>query len=174
MDKTLWIMVGAPAVGKSYIAKHLLMHGTGWRYISRDEIRFSIITDEDEYFDKENFVFAKFIRAIDSAFNDDGIFNVIADATHLNWASRRKLLHALGQDVEKTWNIIPVVVSAPEVEIISNNDERTGRSYVPRSVIRRMHLQTTDPHTDPYEYSGILYVDNIRNKENKENDLDNF
>ena len=167
MEKTLWIMVGVPGSGKSYIANHLLMRGSGWRYISRDEIRFSIITDEDEYFDKENLVFAKFIRAIDVAFNEDGIFNVIADATHLNWASRRKLLHALGQDVEKTWNIIPVVVSAPEEEIISNNDGREGRSRVPHSVIQRMNAQMTEPNTDPYRYSGILHIYNTRNKEEK-------
>lgn len=168
MEKTLWIMVGQPAVGKSYVASHLLMRGPGWRYISRDEVRFSVISDEDEYFEKEDLVFRTFIERIKSAMNDDGIFNVIADATHLNWASRHKLLHALGQKNNPTWNIIPVVVFAPEVEVMENNDMRTGRSFVPHSVIRRMASQRTDPNSDPYKYTGILYINNTRNKEGNE------
>ncbi len=164
MNKTLWIMVGAPGCGKSWAAKNILIKGLEWQYISRDEIRFSIITDEDQYFDKENLVFAKFIRAIDAAFNEDGIFNVIADATHLNWASRRKLLHALGQDIEKTWNIIPVYVNAPLEEIYQNNEERSGRSCVPRDAVYNMYKKITDPADDPYDYTAIMYIDNRREK----------
>ena len=168
MDKTLWIMVGAPACGKSYIAKNVLMKGLGWRYISRDEVRFSIINENDDYFGKENQVYKQFIKNIKIAFDEDGVLNVIADATHLNWASRSKLLNALGQMEKKTWNIIPVVINTPESTVMMNNDERTGRAFVPRSAIRRMRAQTTDPKSDPYKYTGIMYIDNTRFKEEEE------
>ena len=165
MNKTLWIMVGAPGSGKSWAARNILNKGLGWRYVSRDEVRFSIITDEDEYFEKEDLVFSTFIQRIKSAINEEGIFNIIADATHLNWASRRKLLRAIG---ETNLDIIPVVMSAPIEEILQNNEERTGRSCVPRSIVRRMNLQMTDPKDDPHKYTAIMYIDNTRNKEGNE------
>ena len=165
MNKTLWIMVGAPGSGKSWAAKNILNKGLGWRYISRDEVRFSIITDEDEYFEKEDLVFKTFIQKIKSALNDEGIFNVIADATHLTWNSRHKLLNALG-NIEA--DIIPVVVFAPIDEMIENNEKRSGRSCIPRSVVRRMNLQMTNPKDDPYKYTAIMYIDNTRKKEENE------
>ena len=168
MNKTLWIMVGAPGCGKTWVAKNILMREAGWKYISRDEVRFSIITDE-EYFDKENLVFAEFVHRINNALNEDGIMNVIADATHLNWASRRKLLNALKKDGS---DVVPVVIENEINEILFNNDERTGRSRVPRSVVRRMKLQMTDPKDDPIEYKGIMHINNHR-KEYKD-DLANF
>ena len=164
MNKTLWIMIGAPGSGKSWAAKNILMKGSDWRYISRDEVRFSIITDEDQYFDKEDAVFHKFISSIKSAFSDEGVFNVIADATHLNWGSRRKLLRALGQDKHKTLDIIPVYVNAPLEEIYRNNEERSGRSCVPRDVVHNMYEKITDPMDDPYDYTAIMYIDNRREK----------
>ena len=170
MNKTLWVMVGAPGSGKTWVAKNILMREPGWKYISRDEVRFSIITDEDKYFEKENIVFAEFIHRIQDALNEDGIMNVIADATHLNWASRRKLLNALGKTTGE--DVVPVVIENEIDEILFNNDERIGRSRVPRSVIRRMKIQTTDPKDDPIKYKDIMRITNHR-KEYDKCDLDN-
>ena len=157
MSKTLWMMVGVPGSGKTWFAKHKLIQGLGWRYVSRDEVRFSIITDEDEYFSKEKEVFREFINRIKAAFNDDGIFNVVADATHLNWPSRRKLINAIGvSDI----NIIPVVIQSNIEDSIQRNEEREGRAVVPRSVMRQMNASLTDPKTDDFKYTAIMYVDN--------------
>ena len=93
--KTLWILCGAPASGKSYYVKNHLMNGNGWMYISRDEVRFSIIKDEENYFSHEDEVYKEFIYRIYKALTGEGIFNVIADATHLNWTSRNKLIKNL-------------------------------------------------------------------------------
>ena len=163
----LYILIGAPGSGKSYFAKHHLIEGPGWRYISRDEVRFEIVKEDEEYFSHETKVFNEFVRRIKAAFNDDGVFNVIADATHLNWASRRKLINALGN---MKCDIIPVVINNDITTIIEQNEQRTGRSCVPRSAVRRMFAQMTDPKTDPYSYVAIMYVDN--RKEDK-NDMDN-
>ena len=113
-------------------------------------------------------IFAEFIHRIKDAFNEDGITNVIADATHLSWGSRRKLLNALGR--EKGENVIPVVIKNNLEEILFNNDKRIGRSKVPHSTVCRMYSQMTDPITDPIKYKEIRYIDNHR----REYDLDNI
>ena len=85
------MLVGAPASGKStWLRTHL---GEGETYVSRDEVRFSIIGDGEEYFSHEAEVFKKFVEQIEEKLNEG--FRVYADATHINWASRRKLIESL-------------------------------------------------------------------------------
>lgn len=167
IDKTIWMMVGTPGSGKTWVAKNILMRDS-WAYISRDEIRFSIITDEDDYFKKENIVFAEFINHIKNAIEDNSITDIIVDATHLNWNSRRKLLHALGRETGE--HVIPVVIENNIFEILHNNRERTGRARVPELILRNMHLHMTDPATDPIKYEKIMRINNHRGKY----DLDNI
>ena len=81
---TLYMMVGCPGSGKSTFAKTLK-----GKYISRDEIRFKLLQDEDDYFAKEGEVFQKFIYEIEEGLSKYG--DVIVDATHLNKGSRHKL-----------------------------------------------------------------------------------
>ena len=161
-EKMLWVMCGVPGSGKSWVAKHILMRGLGWRYVSRDDVRFEIVKDDEEYFSHETKVYNEFIRRIKTALNEEGVFNVIVDATHINWASRRKLLKALGLDGD---GVICVVVQNEMDEIIENNESRTGRAVVPRAVVRRMSNQMTDPLTDPIKYQGIMYINNSRKGE---------
>lgn len=161
-EKMLWVMCGVPGSGKSWVAKHIMMRGLGWRYVSRDDVRFEIVKDDEEYFSHETKVYNEFIRRIKTALNEEGVFNVIVDATHINWASRRKLLKALGLDGD---GVICVVVQNEMDEIIENNESRSGRAVVPRAVVRRMSNQMTDPLTDPIKYQGIMYIDNSRKYE---------
>ena len=58
MSKTLWLMCGAPGSGKSYFAKNILINDDHWFYVSRDEIRFRIIKNDEEYFSR--FIFYLF------------------------------------------------------------------------------------------------------------------
>ena len=61
--------MGIPASGKStFIRKQIKENGGA--YVSRDEVRFSIITDEDDYFGKENLVFSTFVEKIQEAINN--------------------------------------------------------------------------------------------------------
>lgn len=160
MNKTLWIMCGAPGSGKTWFAKNKLMKDYGWDYISRDEVRFSIIKDNEEYFSHETAVFNEFVEKIAIAL-DWGHDNVIADATHLNWGSRRKLLKALSKNcVLEDVDVIPVVIDAKLEDIFEHNKLRDGRARVPEETIRRMYNSISDPAKDPYKYTAIMRVRN--------------
>jgi len=160
MNKTLWLMCGAPGSGKTWFAKNKLMKGYGWDYISRDEVRFSMIKDGEEYFSHETAVFNEFVEKIAIAL-DWGHDNVIADATHLNWGSRRKLLKALSKNcVLEDVDVIPVVIDVKLEDILERNKLRDDRARVPEETIRRMYSSISDPAKDPYKYTAIMRVRN--------------
>ena len=90
----LYLMCGVPASGKSYFAeKH--MDEEKDVYISRDQVRFEMVPETDEYFSREKEVYEEWIKRIAWALNAG--FNVWADATHLNKKSRAKTFHALAK-----------------------------------------------------------------------------
>lgn len=149
--RNLWIMCGIPASGKSYKSKELVQKWEDCKYVSRDKIRFALITDEDEYFNKEKEVWRQYVAEI-----QDGIFNhlnTIADATHLNWASRSKLLNALrGLDkVAVNCYYFPTSLET----CLKRNALREGRTKVPEQVMHNMYKSFTNPTFDPYEYHII-------------------
>ena len=110
--------------------------------ISRDEIRFSLVSEDEEYFSKENEVYNKFVEEIkDGLINNDVVF---ADATHINEASRSKLLRSLGESL-KDVKVIAIVIK-PSLDVaLAQNAQREGRKLVPRGQIRRMWFQFTKP-----------------------------
>ena len=61
--KKVWLMCGIPGSGKSTWAKKRLMENGGI-WISRDEVRFSMVKEDEDYFSKECEVFDKFIANI--------------------------------------------------------------------------------------------------------------
>lgn len=157
---TLYIMCGAPGSGKSYFAKkHLYAGKNHIVWVSRDEIRYSMIKNDEEYFSKEDAVFKEFVRKI-KYYLDIEADAVIADATHLNWPSRRKLLNALGllEGEHKNIDIIPVVVKVDLETNIARNNERIGRACVPQDVLMRMRNAQTSPWEDPFNYTAIMEV----------------
>ena len=122
-------------------------------YISRDEVRYSMLNDGDEYFSKEKAVFNEFIHRINKAIDNPEITSIVVDATHLNWASRNKTLSKLHlNDVD----VIPVVFNTPLDICLNRNDTREGRANVPHSALIKMYNSRTDPSTDPFEYCYIL------------------
>jgi len=159
-NKTLWIMCGAPGSGKTWFAKNKLMKGRDWEYVSRDEVRFSMVEDNEEYFSHEKEVFSNFVEKVAIAFFWGGD-NIIADATHLNWGSRRKFLKALKKYVPlEEVDVIPVVIEAKLEDILERNKLRSGRARVPEEAIRRMYRNISDPAKDPYKYAAIMKVNN--------------
>ena len=148
---TLHILMGTPGSGKStWIQNHLDKH-TVW--ISRDDVRFSMVAENEEYFSKEKQVFKEFVRRIDNALENG--YDVFADATHLNKASRNKLLRAVNPQLALNVDVIWIKTSLDEC--LKRNDNRIGtRSFVPKSVIRRMFFQIERPEFE--EGFNTIYI----------------
>lgn len=159
----MWLMVGTPGSGKSTFAKNILFDSNTMRYISRDEIRFSILRKGDNYFAKEKKVYDEFIRKIKAALDDEDNYltSIIVDATHLNWTSRRKLLSALGMlNGQYSWvKVIPVIMNTSVNECINRNAKRFDRERVPDDKLIEMEHSKTHPKDDPFKYTAILEVD---------------
>jgi predicted kinase len=143
--KRLYLMVGVSGAGKStFIMNHLVKYNENQtiEIVSRDKIRYSLLTDEDEYFSKEKEVWAEFVRAGIASLEKNDI--TILDATHLNERSRTKILRALGTaltDVE----VNAIVINTDLETCINHDNNRTGRAHVGAGVITNMYQNFTIP-----------------------------
>ena len=134
MKKHLYLMMGVPGSGKSTYAKNILKYGD--IYVSRDEIRYSLLTDEDDYFAKENEVIKTFIESIDKSLEmEEYCGDVFADATHLSPKSRAQVLNQL----KNKDRVSVIYLDIPLNVILERNAKRTGRALVPEDVVRRMY-----------------------------------
>ena len=149
----LYLMVGAPGVGKSTYANNFIKsYDKPIKVVSRDAIRFSLLDDGAPYFSKEKAVFSKFIKEINEGL-DEG--DVIADATHINEVSRMKLINKV--DLSKC-KVSCIVVNTDETTAIKRNHLREGRARVPDSVISENFARFTHPKTDKFHYHTIIEV----------------
>ena len=133
----LYILCGPSACGKStwrdaFIAEH---SDQDIRYVSRDEIRFSMLEEGEDYFAHEKEVFKKFVNTLAQTLVDG--FDVIADATHLNEFSRKKLTNALDR-IGVDYEIKYVVFYTLYTECCERDATREGMAYVGPEVIRGM------------------------------------
>ena len=153
---TLYLMVGPPGAGKSFFIKNYYKQNN-CVIVSRDEIRFSLLRDGEDYFAHEKQVYNIFVNNIQQALDKNK--DVYADATHINGISRYKLLSRLNL---KGVDIIPIVVKPPLEECLSNNRLRHGLCRTPDNVVYNMYKSYTDPKNDegnmPYQYKNILYI----------------
>ena len=145
----LWIMVGIPGSGKSYEANKRAKENGGV-VISRDNIRLSMLKEGEAYFSHEPAVFKEYVRQIDKAIllND----NVYADATQLNWASRRKLINAVHKTPDT--EIKYLFMNTTFGECIARNAKREGLALIPEEVLDKMFCTLEHPEDDPYIYAG--------------------
>lgn len=144
MTKRLYVLIGCAGSGKStWVKEHLLAFPGHTKVVSRDDIRFALLEEGEEYFSKEKEVFKQYIEEI-----KDGLRycdSTVADATHLNEASRNKLLRALGPTLQDVEVNAVVIKTKLETALEQNENRKDTRSYVPRSQIRRMYNQQTLP-----------------------------
>ena len=165
MSKRLIMMSGIPGSGKSTYANELYEHPTANidKLVSRDQIRFSLLEDGEDYFHKEKQVYDIFVSEIKKAL-DNGQ-TVIADATHINEASRTKLLRALGMSL-KDCCVEIVFFKVPVWRALHRNENRINtRFYVPEQVIRRMATQITMPTFE--EGFDIIHIIDDTDQERK-------
>ena len=143
----LYITCGPSGCGKStyceenYRLKHCI-------HVSRDEIRFKIVKEDEDYFAHETEVFRQFIQCIVELLTDG--YDVIADATHLNEFSRRKLTQAIDK-YTSNYKIVYIVFNVDADTCVARNASRTGRANVPENVIRNMCRDFRAPTRDEDE-----------------------
>ena len=156
----LFIMCGLPASGKSTFARQFIKDND-IRYVSRDEIRFFMVKENEEYFSREKKVFKKFAGTIAQTLIDG--FDVIADATHLNRISRDKLIRAIDQYTTE-YTITYIVLETSLETCMKRNALREGRARVPDSVMKSMaenweDITISEKSYDRYE--GTLYLSGV-------------
>ena len=141
MRPILYILCGIPGSGKSTFANHFINNdNTIW--VSRDAIRFSILSEDDDYFEHEKEVFECFISQISGLLQTN--YNVIADATHLSEVSRKKLTNAIDRNFTN-YDIVYVIFKVSNELCIAHNKLRDGRAVVPDDVMHRMGACFTIP-----------------------------
>ena len=148
----LYMLVGAPGSGKSTWAHNFAQN---LQYVSRDEIRFGLLKEGEDYFSHEEEVFENFATTIQSSLMNGN--NVIADATHLNMASRKKLTNYIDKNF-KDYNIVYIIFMASADVCIKHNANRTGRERVPDDVIRRMRAYMTVPLGEDKREIGSMNI----------------
>lgn len=128
----LYILCGIPCSGKSTWAKGCLMDAI---HISRDDIRFSMLKEGEEYFSHETEVYKEFIYEIAQTLMHG--YDVIADATHINHSSREKLTRAIDKyftEYQIVYVVFPIAVKTAQ----ERNAMRIGIKQVPPVAIQTM------------------------------------
>ena len=142
-------MSGIPGSGKSTWVKQQIAK-TGGIWCSRDAVRFSMVREDESYFERENEVFNAWISQICEALTNPLVEDIYVDATHLNDRSREKTLSRLPK--ENVEEIINVVFKVPIEVCLERNAQRTGREVVPEDAIRNMQKSFKMPK----KYSTLI------------------
>lgn len=136
----LYVMCGAPGSGKTTWASTHLPHIP---YVSRDDIRFSLLKLGEDYFSHEQEVWQQFIYNIAKYANSGQ--DVCIDATHINIASRNKLYRSLKAWLTVNYEIHWIVMDTCFSKCLRRNETREGLQKVPESAIRNMYDTMTTP-----------------------------
>lgn len=153
-QKNLWLLVGIPGSGKSTWVKEQMKTNPG-AWCSRDNVRFSMVGEDEDYFARENEVFEAWIFSIQAAIRNNSIENVYIDATHLNEKSRNKVLNRLNLEGVA---LNAVVFNTPLEICLERNAQRTGRACVPETAIRNMYKNFRNPAYDKRKYDKIIEI----------------
>ena len=142
-------MSGIPGSGQSTWVKQQIAEKGGF-WASRDAMRFSMVREDEPYFERETEVFNAWIAQICEALDNPMIEDIYIDATHLNDRSREKTLSRLPKDnINKITNVVFLV---PIETCLERNAQRTGREVVPEDAIRNMEKSFKMPK----KYSTLI------------------
>ena len=153
MVKTVYLLCGPAGSGKSTWAEKNA--GPNDKIISRDEIRFSLVKVDEDYFSREDEVIKKFITNIRWAMDAENHDAVFIDATHLTRKARTSILYSLNLE---NVSVVPVVFKTPLATCLNQNGQRKGRKKVPDAVVANMYNRFEDPKDDMLNYEKIIYI----------------
>ena len=157
--KKVFLLCGIPASGKSTWVRSQLTPGAEW--ISRDHVRFAIVSENEEYFSHEDDVFDTFINYINQTLEKDNIHTIYIDATHLNQRARDKVLRKVYKNNIEELNCI--CFDIPLETCIARNSLRVGRSKVPETAIRNMFKVYQIPNKTTENFDRIIVIDENNN-----------
>lgn len=144
------LMVGIQGSGKSTWAKKYVEEHENSIWISRDVIRKEIVGD-GEYFSKEKEVWETFCNIIEKAVNDKKD-HIVIDATHVNIASRRKVLYEVVSIINVSdYSLKIVVMDTPLLTCMHRNEERKGFAHVPLKVIKEYSQRFDTPTEEEFD-----------------------
>ena len=148
-SKRVWLLSGLPGSGKSSWVKQQIAEKGGF-WASRDAVRFSMVCEDEPYFERETEVFNAWIAQICEALSNPMAEDIYIDATHLNDRSREKTLNRLPKEnINKITNVVFLV---PIETCLERNAQRAGREVVPEDVIRNMQKSFKMPK----KYSTLI------------------
>lgn len=163
MTVRIFLLCGIPGSGKSFWAeKQANTLRDQCRVISRDKVRFSLLKDGEDYFKRENAVFAQFVKEINDCISV-GIPYIFIDATHLTKASRAKILNRLRIPAGVELAVEVFATSLPTC--LRRNAQRTGRARVPDDVIKNMADSFEYPWPTEFEKYGFSRIKTYRHNE---------
>lgn len=130
-------MCGPSGVGKStWIEKN---HKKDTAVVSRDEIRFSIVKEDEPYFSREKQVYAEYVSIIASCLNHGT--DTYADSTNLTKKARKALINNIMEELDNPDDLKVVAIDFYNKNMyeqcIINNRKRSGRRRVPDEAIQK-------------------------------------
>ena len=155
--KNLFLMCGTPGSGKStWVRKQIEESNVKSVHISRDEIRFAMVSEDEDYFARETEVFNAFCSKIQEILEEEEAATIYVDATHLNEKARNKVLDRL--DLRNA-DLYAVDFNMPLDVCIKQNALRSGRAFVSVSQVRRMWYSYEAPtENEKYKFTVLHAV----------------
>lgn len=159
--KKVYLMCGPAGAGKSTWIRCNAAAGTS-AHISRDRIRFSMVKEDEHYFSREKEVYMEFVRQICRAlaYETKWVDEIYIDATHLTKKSREKIIREIDSFCPD-YDLIAVIIKPELEQCIEQNAQRSGREFVPETVIRNMYETFQHPFYDDLNYTMIIENDEI-------------